>query len=92
MSYNAGPSYHGLTITIFEHLQIFFSAYSLFNIKTQELSDIKIRFDIDFTENVLGFCTFNEDNIVKRVYGQFCIETLHESRKWKYNGLSCLFK
>ena len=23
------------------------------------------------------------------VYGQFCIETLHESRKWKSNGLSC---
>ena len=65
MSYNAGPSYHGLTITIFEHLQIFFSAYSLFNIKTQELSDIKIRFDIDFTENVQGSGSFNEDNIVK---------------------------
>ena len=28
----------------------------------------------------------------KRVYGQFCIETLHESRKWKSNGLSCLFE
>ena len=26
----------------------------------------------------------------KRVYGQFCIEPLHESRKWKSNGLSCL--
>ena len=23
----------------------------------------------------------------KRVYGQFCIETLHESRKWKSSGL-----
>ena len=27
-----------------------------------------------------------------RVYGQFCIETLHESRNWKSNGLSCLFE
>ena len=28
----------------------------------------------------------------ERVFGQFCIETLHESRKWKSNGLSCLFE
>ena len=28
----------------------------------------------------------------QRVYGQFCIEPLHESRKWKSNGLSCLFE
>ena len=27
-----------------------------------------------------------------RVYGQLCIETLHESRKWKSNGLSCVFE
>ena len=29
---------------------------------------------------------------VERVYGQFCIETLHESRKGKSNGLSCVFE
>ena len=29
---------------------------------------------------------------IKRVYGQFCMEPLHESRKWKSNGLSCLFE
>ena len=28
----------------------------------------------------------------KRVYGLFCIETLHESRKCKSNGLSCLYE
>ena len=26
----------------------------------------------------------------KRVYGQFCIEMLHESRKWKSNGFVLL--
>ena len=29
---------------------------------------------------------------ILRVYGQFCIKTLHEIRKRKSNGLSCLFE
>ena len=29
----------------------------------------------------------DSNKMYKRVYGQFCIETLHESRKQKSNGL-----
>ena len=35
---------------------------------------------------ILSFSISNET----RVYGQFCIETLHESRKRNSSGLACL--
>ena len=39
-----------------------------------------------------GPCKNINSKIKTRVYDQFCIETLHESRKWKTNGLSCIFE
>ena len=49
--------------------------------------DVDLQFEMYHTLSyVSNLIKDSDDYKIRRVYGQFCIEPLHESRKWKSNG------